>query len=31
MPHCDSIGVLEVMDNIREQIGVQFPNSIEAQ
>jgi predicted dehydrogenase len=31
MPHCDSIEVLEVMDNIREQIGVQFPHSIEAQ
>ena len=30
MSHRDSIGVLDVMDNIREQIGVHFPNSIEA-
>jgi hypothetical protein len=30
MSHSDTIGVLDVMDNIREQIGVRFPNSIEA-
>ena len=30
MSHRDSIGVLSVMDNIRRQIGVHFPGSIEA-
>ena len=30
MSHRDSIGVLSVMDNIRKQIGVHFPDSIEA-
>jgi predicted dehydrogenase len=30
MSHCDSIGVMSVMDDIRKQIGVQFPDSIEA-
>lgn len=30
MSHSDSIGVLNVMDNIRKQIGVCFPDSIEA-
>jgi predicted dehydrogenase len=30
MSHRDSIGVLSVMDNIRQQIGVHFPGTIEA-
>ena len=30
MSHRDSIGVLKVMDDIRKQIGVQFPLEIEA-
>jgi predicted dehydrogenase len=30
MSHRDSIGVLSVMDNIRKQIGVHFPGTIEA-
>lgn len=30
MSHRDSIGVLRVMDDIRKQIGVHYPNSIEA-
>ena len=30
MSHRDSIGVLTVMDKIRKQIGVRFPDSIEA-
>jgi predicted dehydrogenase len=30
MSHRDSIGVLNVMDNIRKQIGVHFPGTIEA-
>ncbi|MFT5838055.1 MAG: putative dehydrogenase [Flavobacteriales bacterium] len=30
MSHHDSIGVMSVMDDIREQIGVRFPSSIEA-
>jgi predicted dehydrogenase len=30
MSHRDSIGVLRVMDDIRKQIGVQFPQQIEA-
>jgi hypothetical protein len=30
MLHRDSIGVLNVMDDIRNQIGVRFPDSIEA-
>lgn len=30
MSHGDSIGVLSVMDDIRKQIGVQFPSQIEA-
>lgn len=30
MSHRDSIGVLSVMDDIRKQIGVSFPDSIEA-
>ena len=30
MSHRDSIGVLSVMDNIRKQIGVHFPDSVEA-
>lgn len=30
MTHRDSIGVLSVMDDIRKQIGVHFPGSIEA-
>jgi hypothetical protein len=30
MSHRDSIGVLNVMDDIRKQIGVHFPTSVEA-
>jgi predicted dehydrogenase len=30
MSHLDSLGVLRVMDDIRKQIGVHFPDSIEA-
>jgi predicted dehydrogenase len=30
MSHSDSIGVLSVMDDIREQTGVRFPGSIES-
>ena len=29
MTHHDSIGVLKVMDNIRQQIGLQYPGTIE--
>ncbi|MEP1445396.1 MAG: Gfo/Idh/MocA family oxidoreductase [Paraglaciecola sp.] len=30
MSHADSVGVLRVMDDIRKQLGVQFPQQIEA-
>jgi hypothetical protein len=30
MSHHDSVEVLRVMDTIRKQIGVQFPQEIEA-